>query len=323
MQSIKNPDEPVESGLAAVCVRNPNNGLIAAECLHLTGAKPQQDGFAFCQRLDLIPQSAYLRSGLRLLAQGATLDELLTAVSQADFLAEGFRIDFLSLSGKNRLRPQRSIVALADVIPFYPNLSDPQHRFLLVERQQGLWFGEVLSECQYSFQQHAAKPFSTSTSLSSQLARALVNLVIPQARSLVDPCCGTGSILLEAHLLGLQTYGADQNRRTAWMARQNLAHFGYDVVVDHVEIQDCQRKADALVTDLPYGRLLMTDESAIRSILEHGVKLAPLAVYVTGHNIRDWLTDVGYDQVEVFTVNKHDRVVRFVHRARIQGELFA
>ena len=303
-------------GLAAICVRNPNNGLIAAECLHLTGGEPQEDGFAFCQRVDLIPQSAYLRTGLRLLAQGPTLEDLLAAVAKADFEAEDFRIDFLSLSGQNRLRPHRSIVALADVIPFYPNLSDPQHRFLLVERQQSLWFGQVLSECQYSFQQHAAKPYSTSTSLSSQLARALVNLVIPQARSLLDPCCGTGSILLEAHLLGLQTYGADQNRRTAWMARQNLAHFAYDGVVDHVAIQDCQRKVDALVTDLPYGRLLKADESATRSILDHGRKLAPLVVYVAGYNITDWLTAAGYEEIEVFPVSKHDRVVRYVHRAK-------
>jgi len=316
MESEQISTGPAGLGLAAICVRNPNNGLIAAECVHLTGGEPLEDGFAFCQRVEWIPQSAYLRTGLQLLAHGPTLDDLLTAVSQADFQADGFRVDFLSLSVKNRLRPRRSIVALADVIPCYPNLANPQHRFLLIERQQDLFFGEVLSECQYSFQQHAAKPYRTSTSLSSQLARALVNLVIPQAGSLVDPCCGTGSILLEAHLLGLQTYGADQNRRTAWMARQNLAHFGYDVVVDHVAIQDCQRKADALVTDLPYGRLLKADEDAIRSILEHGVKLAPLAVYVAGRNITDWLAAVGYEQIEVFTVNKHDRVVRYVHRAR-------
>ena len=100
------------------------------------------------------------------------------------------------------------------------------------------------------------------------------------------------------------------------MARQNLVHFGYDVIVDHAAIQDCQRKADALVTDLPYGRLLMAEESAIRSILEHGVKLAPLAVYVAGHDICEWLADAGYDEIEVFTVNKHDRVVRYVHRAQ-------
>ena len=316
MESGKYSTGPAELGLAAICVRNPNNALIAAECASLAGGEPQQDGFAFCQQVAWIPQSAYLRTGLQLLAQGSTLDELLIAVEQADFVADGFRIDFLSLSGQNRLRPRRSIVALADVIPFYPNLVDPQHRFLLIERQHELWFGEVLSECQYSFQQHAAKPYRTSTSLSSQLARALVNLVVPQARSLLDPCCGTGSILLEAHLLGLHTYGADQNRRTAWMARQNLAHFGYDAVVDHIEIQGCKRSADALVTDLPYGRLLKADERAIRSILEHGRNLAPLAVYVAGHNITEWLAAAGYDQIEVFTVNKHDRVVRYVHRAK-------
>jgi predicted RNA methylase len=320
MGSIQNSIGPAELGLAAICVRNPHNGLIAAECVHLTGGHPQQDGFAFCQRVTLIPQAAYLRTGLRLLAQGSTLDDLLSAVAQADFQAEDFRIDFLSLSGQNHLRPRRSVIALANVIPFYPNLDNPQNRFLLIERQQRLWFAQVLSECQYSFQQHDAKPYRTSTSLSSQLARALVNLVTPQARSLIDPCCGTGSILLEAHLLGLQTYGADANRETAWRARQNLAHFGYQVVVDHVEIQGCQRKADGLVTDLPYGRLLKTDENAIRSILDHGVKLAPLAVYVAGHDISAWLTAAGYDEIEVFTVNKHDRVVRYVHRAVVRQQ---
>ena len=317
MQPVHNSIGPTSLGHAAICVRNPNNGLIAAECAHLTGGELLLDGFAFCQRVEMIPQAAYLRTGLQLLAQGSTLDDLLAAVAQSHFAADGFRIDFLSLSGQNRLRPRRSIVALADVIPFYPNLVDPKHRFLLIERQHGLWFGEVLSECQYSFQQHAAKPYRTSTSLSSQMARALVNLVLPQARSLVDPCCGTGSILLEAHLLGMQTYGADQNRRIAWMARQNLAHFGYDAMVDHAAIQDCRWKADALVTDLPYGRLLAADESAIRSILKHGRKLAPLAVYVAGHNISDWLAAAGYDETEVFTVNKQDRVVRYVHRVKV------
>ena len=55
----------------------PNNALIAAECANLTGGVLDSDGFARCKTVEHIPQAAYIRTGLRVLAQGSTLDEVL------------------------------------------------------------------------------------------------------------------------------------------------------------------------------------------------------------------------------------------------------
>ena len=305
-----------EAEFAAICARIPNNALIAAECASLTGGVPDADGFAFCQRVETIPQAAYVRLGLRILTSGSTLSELIEAVAQADFTADDFRIEFCSLSPENLVSSQPAIFALANAIPFYPNLNHPKHRFLLVERHNGLWFGEILSECQHTYLQHDTKPYRTSTSLSSRLSRALVNLVTPQARSLLDPCCGTGSILLEAQALGLLVYGADRNQMMVGMTRENLAHFGYQAVVEHADIRSYQRAADALITDLPYGQLLSADEEIIRPILEHGRNLAPLAVYVSGYNITEWLAAAGYDVIAVYPVIKRASFARYVHLAQ-------
>jgi tRNA G10 N-methylase Trm11 len=308
--------ESPKTQLAAICVRLPDNALIAAECTYLTGGRPEADGFAFCQQVEHIPQAAYIRTGLRILAHAATLDDLLIDVAQANFIANEFRIDFLSLSINNRIRTRQSIRALADAIPFYPNLKNPQHRFLLVERDNGLWFGEILTECKHTYRIHADKPYNISSSLPSRISRALVNLVVPQANSLLDPCCGTGSILLEAQSLGLKAYGGDLNKRMVGMARENLAHFGYAARIEHADARNCQQRADALVTNLPYGRFLQANKAVIRAILARGRKLAPVAVYVTEYDIQDWLTFAGYHDVNIYPVPKHDGFVRYVHWAR-------
>lgn len=309
--------QPQKADFAALCVRLPNNALIAAECASLTGGVPDADGFAFCQRVEHISQAAYVHTGLHILANGPTLDDLLEAIAQRAFEADEFRIDFRSLSQQDRISHQEATLKIADTIPFYPNLSHPKHRFLLLERDSGLWFGEVVMECRHTYRRHETRPYNVSSSLPCRQARALVNLVRPQARSLLDPCCGTGSILLEAQSLGLEAYGADRNKRMVGMAHHNLAHFGYDAVVEHADARAYPQAANALVTNLPYGRFLQADENLIRAILEHGRHLAPVAVYVAGHDITDWLVAAGYGDIEIYPLIKHDGFARYVHRAQV------
>jgi tRNA G10 N-methylase Trm11 len=314
---LHNSGQAHPKNLAAICQRQPGNALIAKECVSLTGGTPAIDGFALCQKVDHIPQAAYIRAGFQILARGTTLDDLLQTVSSVQFRADLFRIDFHSLSERKQLSPRRTITALADVIPARPNLAYPKHRFLVLERAQGLWFGELLTERKRTYRKHNAKPYRTSTSLSSQLSRALVNLVVLEADSLVDPCCGTGSILLEAQALGMRVFGADRNKKIVGMARKNIEYFGYCAEIEHAEVCAYRQSAEALVTDLPYGRLLDADEMIIRPILEQCSFLAPLAVFVAGCDLTDWLYASGYRDISICTVSKHNRVTRYIHRARV------
>ncbi len=317
----KNGERSTQSGhtqFAAICVQIPNNALIAAECAQLTGAAPDPDGFALCPRVDRIPDAAYIRMGLRVLGYGSTLDELVAAIAEAtaerDFTAEAFRIEFRSLIRDDHIAPLSHIIALANVIPARPNLDHPRQRFVLLERANGLWFGEIVTEYARTYLHHADKPHRTSTSLDSRLARALVNLAAPPASTLIDPCCGTGSILLEACALGIPICGADKSWQAAHMSRANLVHFSYDATVEVADIGTLDRRAAALITDLPYGRAMEADETAIRTILEHGRELAPVAVYVAGYDISAWLTEAGYRDIEVYPVTKQAIFTRYVYR---------
>jgi tRNA G10 N-methylase Trm11 len=296
-----------------ICARLPGNQLVAAECQNLTGGLPDDEGVALCQQVTRVPQSAYLSLGLRCLAHAASLDELVDQVSRLGLAAERFRVEFLDLTARSTLYKPQAILRMANVIDAYPDLDHPQARFVIVVQAHGLWLGQVLAENARSYLLQDSKPYRTSSSLPSRLARAVVNLVASPAGSLLDPFCGTGSLLLEAAALGLTTYGLDHNPRMVGMSRRNLAHFGYPARVDLGDALHCTQTADALLTDLPYGRLLEVDYAAVQPVLEHLVSLAPRAVYLAGQDLTATLQHAGYARVRPLTVRKHHTFSRFVH----------
>ena len=301
--------------LRVVCARLAGNELVAAECAALTGGRPDAEGVAVCQQLDLIPRAAFLSLGVRCLAQAHTLDALCAQVAALTIDSDRFRVEYLSLWPQNPLPKPHVVLAVADAIQAYPDLNAPQHRFLVAAQADHLWFGEILAEPARDYRGHDAKPYRTSSSLSARLARALVNLVAPPAQSILDPFCGTGSILLEAGALGLQPFGLDNNIKMVGMTRRNLAHFGYAAQVELGDARACTQSADAIVTDLPYGRLLQQDREVLRLVLHHTAGLAPQAVYLAEEDITPWLVDAGYARVACYRVRKHHTMSRYVHHA--------
>ena len=302
----------------AVTARAPRNGLIAAECQALTGGSPDVDGVANCDTIARISRAAFVHRGIAVFARATTLDELVKRVRErwdADMDADRFRIDVHDPSQRCSSTTIEIATAFADVIPFGPDLRDPLHRFLVIAGEDGFTFGAVEAEADGSYRDHDAKPWTTSSSLDSRFARALVNLV-PDAKSVLDPCCGAGSIVLEAASLGLDAFGVDWKPALVGMTRENLAHFGYDGSVELADSRTHIQTADAVVTDLPYGNAIESDEYAIRAILEQSAGQALAGVFVGPADISTWLVSAGYTDVEVHTVLKRRGFTRWVHVAR-------
>jgi len=310
--------------LRVLCAQIPGNGLVAAECQNLAGGVPDREGVAVCQRVDLVPQSAYLSLGVRCLAEAETLPTL--AAQIADIwrrpgfpVPETFRVEFFRLGGAGEPRKTEAVLAAANAIPARPNLTAPAQRFALVVQPDRLWFGQIMSEGAHSYQIHDSKPYRTSSSLPSRLARAAVNLVSPPAGSILDPFCGVGSILLEASALGLSASGFDRNIKMVGMTRRNLGHFDYAGQALLGDAQECTTKADAIVTDLPYGRLLEQDAGRLLPILKNLRGLAPRAVYFAEEDLTGILMQAGYTVNQALVVRKRHGMHRWVHTASAEG----
>jgi tRNA G10 N-methylase Trm11 len=303
--------------LRVICARIPHNELVAAECQRLAGSLPDAEGVAdHCTTLEHVAQSAYLSLGVRCLAEAATLDELAAQVQRLALSPNRFKIELLRICLEPDFSEQSAILSLADALEGDPDLRHPLCRFIIVVQARRIWFGEIVATCDRRYQLHDAKPFHTCVSLPSRLARGLVNLVLPSARSVLDPFCGTGSILLEAQALGLLTHGVDISAKMMHISQHNLAHFGYQGIVELGNARQCHQKSDAIVTDLPYGRgvkKIGRDENL--EILKHLVTLAPQAIYLAAEPIPELLSEAGYQKIDIYFVSKRIGMQRCVHFA--------
>ena len=107
------------------------------------------------------------------------------------------------------------------------------------------------------------RPFFHPLALFPKLSRLFLNLArLKEGDLALDPFCGTGSILIEAALLGLRPIGSDLDRKMLWGSKKNLDSYGLKASVVMTDATDIELKTadrrpvivDGIATDPPYGR---------------------------------------------------------------------
>jgi len=294
-----------------VSISDDRNELVAAECRVLTGVDPVQ-GIAAGGSTAHIGRAAYQQFGLQVLASAPDLQSLCEQAAALQAM-EGFQVSVIAQASSGVQRRTWALT-VADAIQAKPNLDQPSHRLVLVQAAGHHVLGEIVTQPDRSYRQHDQKPQRTSASLSSRLARALVNLVPVAAKTILDPCCGSGALVLEAHAIGLQVFCGDINANMVQKTTENLAHFNYACGVQLQDARAWQEPVDAIVTDLPYGKYSRVADEVVLGIFAQAVALAPMGVFVAGMDLSAQMLAAGYAQVEVFAVPKAKGFQRYVHR---------
>ena len=94
-------------------------------------------------------------------------------------------------------------------------------------------------------------------------AAAMVRLAGARAGRLLDPCCGSGTIVREALAAGWDAQGSDADQQAVDVARANVA----DAVIQRADARDLPHPDgafDAVVTNLPFGRQFRPDAGRAR-----------------------------------------------------------
>jgi len=146
---------------------------------------------------------------------------------------------------------------------FFGVLTD--NRFLL-----GLKMAEISPKL-FVERRPRKRPFFHPTAMPAKLARCMVNLAQPGVGDLVlDPFCGTASILVEAWLIGCRIIGFDVQLRMVKGSLQNLLHYG--VKPEGIAVADARHlpvaRVDCIVTDPPYGRSATTLGQSTQRVVE-------------------------------------------------------
>ena len=144
------------------------------------------------------------------------------------------------------------------------NLKIPQKTFFGILTDNRFVFGLKMAEISpkpFVERRPRKRPFFHPTAMPAKLARCMVNLAQPKAGDLMlDPFCGTASILVEAWLVGCRVVGFDVQHHMVRGSLKNLLHYG--VKPEGIAVADARHlpmaKVDCVVTDPPYGRSATT-----------------------------------------------------------------
>ncbi|UUZ92819.1 RsmD family RNA methyltransferase [Paenibacillus sp. P25] len=170
----------------------------------------------------------------------------------------------------------------------------PERRFGLAKDGSQWLFGELASN-EAVWLKHNGKPHNYSTALSTRVARAVVNIAVPDPAGVrvIDPCCGIGTVLIEALSMGIDIAGRDINPLALRGARGNLAHFGFPDVVRLADMRTLPGRWDTAIVDMPYNLCSVLPEEEKLDMLRSARRMADRIVIVTTEEIDAVLARAG------------------------------
>lgn len=225
-------------------------------------------------------RSAFIRFAGKviLISPITTTEEDLARTNLKEILPDfsSFRVKLVNLTSK------KSIVALESLIGRHVQsqlpsvqvtLTDPELIIVCLQLTNKI----IISHAQvfpvkrkWIERRPKARSFFHPSALYPKFARSLVNISrVRNGEVLLDPFCGSGSILIEAVSMDINAIGLDISRNMCQGSLQNLRQLN-----PHGEIINADAKkvplrcADGIATDAPYGRISSTKGLRVGRLIE-------------------------------------------------------
>lgn len=237
--------------------------------------------------------AAYVRLCAETLAAGESLPELGAALRARRLVLDRFRLEvYRPLPRAEETLPE-IVQAVADAWEGRPDLEHPRVR-LAVLAQAGRWrVGRIVSESHGDWRL-TAPPGDYSAALPAQFARALVNLVAAPGDTLLDPCCGIGTVVVQAARRGVRGVGVEVSKKLAGSAADYVRRSGVKALICAGDARTWAGHYDAAVVDFPYGRASHLPPDLYRDVLTNLRHLVPRAAIVSAAPLDTVLRETGF-----------------------------
>ncbi|MCD1258658.1 RsmD family RNA methyltransferase [Paenibacillus athensensis] len=253
-------------------------------------------------------RSPFIKLRLGVWCEAGSLPELAERVAALQIEAASFKVSFAETDDTVSYAARRAIEReLGLRVRGRAEMHRPARRFAAAVLGGGRWvFGDCLL-AEPIWLRHQQKPQNYSTALGTRVARAVVNLAAPETAGarLIDPCCGMGTVLIEAMSMGIDIVGFDLNPLAVRGARVNLAHFGCpEGAVTLADMRQVGGAYTALVLDMPYNLCSVLPEAEQAEMLAAARRLASRAVVVATAELGDAVERAGFRIAGRCTVRK-------------------
>ncbi|WNQ12384.1 RNA methyltransferase [Paenibacillus aurantius] len=251
--------------------------------------------FRSARRLDP-GRSPFLHERMDIQYEAESLEELQKQVKGLELGGRTFKVMCLDTDNSWDYTEKRRIEReLGAAIRGRAEMKKPERRYGAALVHGRLFFGP-LQQGEAHWLKHKNKPQNYSTALTTRMARAVVNVAVPEPEGVraVDPCCGIGTVLVEALSMGIAIEGFDLNPLAVRGARANLAHFGFPDVVRLADMRRLTGRYDAAVVDLPYNLCSVLPPEERQEMLQSARRLADRVVLITTEGIEAAVEEAGF-----------------------------
>lgn len=278
--------------------------LALAEAVALSDGEARGAKVVEADRLIDIARTGYVACGLELLASGAGAAEAAEEIRESGLAANGFAIEVRRIPRGLKVGRREIANELALAIDGSPNLDRPSVQFVALVTAERVWFGRKLECGEPEWKRFAQKPHDFSSALPSQAARAICNVLVRGGERVVDPCCGTGTLLLHAASLGARVTGHDINKKMVGATNKNLKHFGFEAAATIGDAAALTGSYDLLLANVPYGKMTATSDEELNRMVANIVTLAPRGAIVATHDLSDVIEGAGANVRQVLRLAK-------------------
>lgn len=254
-----------------------------------------------------VSRSPFIKEMISVIYEEESLEEIVNRVILNKLSYEDFKLIYVKGENDTTTYNERleSMKKIGFVINGIPNMKEPKIR-LGISKVNGKWiFGEYASN-NYEWHKHDKKPKNYSNSISTRMARALVNIAVGNdiSKKVIDPCCGVGTVILEGISMGIDIKGSDINWSVIRSAKENLNYFNYPIVVKKCDIQVIETTYDVAIIDLPYGLFTPITVEEQYNIIHASRKIADKLLLVTFEDMDDIVERCGFKIVKKAKVTK-------------------
>jgi len=130
-------------------------------------------------------------------------------------------------------------------------------------------------------------------------------LFVRGGESVVDPCCGSGTLLIHAAALGARVTGFDINKKMVGSTNKNLTHFGFEPCASVADAAEVAGSYDLALANIPYGNMSAASAEQVRRMLANIVQLAPRGVIIAADDAS------GEIQAAGGRITQHIRLYKF------------
>ncbi|WP_379155429.1 TRM11 family SAM-dependent methyltransferase [Paenibacillus sp. sgz5001063] len=252
-----------------------------------------------------VSRSPFIKERIDVMYAGDSLEEIYKQTEQVEVEGQSFKVIFVKtndLSPAEKIEYDERRVIEREIGMRIEGEADVNHPQLVygIVTLGGRWYFGTYHKNKATWFRQMKKPRSYSIALSTRVARAAVNMAIPHPAGVraIDPCCGIGTVMVEALSMGIDIVGRDINPQIVAGARTNIAHFGFSSTVTLGDIADIEDHYDVAIVDMPYNLYSRITPEEQLAILVHTRRIADRVVIVAIEAVDEMIAEAGFTIID-------------------------